>query len=110
MKLEFKNLDLETSEAEFNGRKIQIRKNLDGDQTIWVDEVITSAGPFANKKEAIAHVEKIVDKILSRMTPAPAKQGQFSPPPKPPPVLQKKKKSFKPRPVISNFKPNPAKS
>lgn len=64
--IQFRHLDLDRAEAEFQGHKIEVRKNTGQNWDVWVNGNLTKPKNFATRKAAISYVYKIVDKIVTR--------------------------------------------
>jgi hypothetical protein len=75
----FRHLNLEESEAEFNGRQILIKKNQHEDWAIFVNGKLTNAGPFSTRKEAIDTLTGLVRKIEGPKHNRRPKQNGFKP-------------------------------
>ncbi len=80
MPLHFKHVNLELSEAEFKGKKIEIRLNMRRDWEILVNgSVIEGAGTFPTCSKVIAYVNEKLAPFEEKVAPTPSSKVKDSP-------------------------------
>lgn len=59
----FKHVNLEVSETEYNGKKIEVRQNIERTWDVWLNGNRIEHDPFSTRKEAINHVINVINKL-----------------------------------------------
>lgn len=67
--LVFRHLNLEASETEYKGKKIEVRQNINRTWDMWVNGNKVEHEPFSTRKEAINHVINVIKQLNPSLVP-----------------------------------------
>jgi len=59
----FRHLNLEVSETEYKGKKIEVRQNAERTWDMWINGNKIEHEPFFTRKEAINHIISVIKSI-----------------------------------------------
>lgn len=75
--LVFKHVNLEVSETEYNGKKIEVRQNIERTWDVWLNGNRIEHDPFSTRKEAINHVIDVINKLNPSISTKTVNQGNM---------------------------------